>query len=53
MNQLTYNAGLLIGTGAFSVGAGMQWGVAVGLMAVGAIVIGLTIVGALVFWRAG
>ncbi len=52
MNQLTYNAGLLIGTVALSVGAGLQWGVGVGLMALGALVIGLTMVGALLAGRA-
>lgn len=45
MNQLTYNASLLVGTAAASVGAGMQWGGAIGLMVAGALVIGLTLVG--------
>lgn len=50
MNQLTYNAGLLAGTAALGVGAGLQWGVGFGLMVVGALVVGLTLFGA---WMAG
>lgn len=46
MNQLTYNVGLLAGTAAVSAGAGLQWGLAVGLMAAGALVIALTLAGA-------
>lgn len=46
MNQLTYNASLLAGTAAISAGAGLQWGLAAGLMMAGALVIALTLVGA-------
>lgn len=45
MNQLTYNASLLVGTAAASAGAGLQWGGAISLMVAGALVIGLTLVG--------
>ena len=50
MQQITYNASLLAGTVAASVGAGLLWGVAVGLMVVGGLVLGLTLFGA---WLAG
>jgi hypothetical protein len=48
MNQLIYNASLLIGTGALSVGAGMQWGVSVGVMVAGAAVLVCTAFSAMV-----
>jgi hypothetical protein len=46
MNQLTYNISLLVGTSAVSAGAGLQWGLGIGLMATGVLVIALTLVGA-------
>jgi hypothetical protein len=45
MNKLTYNVTLLIGVALASIGAGMQFGVAVGLMTAGALFIALTFAG--------
>ncbi|WP_342617213.1 hypothetical protein [Rhodoferax sp. GW822-FHT02A01] len=45
MNKLTYNGALLMGTALISVGAGMQFGVAVGLIAAGGLLIALTFAG--------
>ena len=52
MNQLTYNVSLLAGTAAFSAGAGLQWGLAAGLMVCGVCVIALTLAGAVLTGKA-
>lgn len=46
MQPIVYNTSLLLGTSAVSIGAGLQWGLSVGLMVLGALVIGLAIMGA-------
>lgn len=53
MNQLIYNGSLAAGTVLAATGAGLQWGVGIGLIAAGALVIVLTMVGAWLFGRAG
>lgn len=51
MNKLTYNVALLVGTSLASVGAGMQFGVAVGLMTAGGLLVGLTFAGVVLFGK--
>ena len=51
MNKLTYNATLLAGVALASVGTAMQFGVASGLMASGALLIVLTFAGVILFGK--
>ncbi len=53
MNQLMYNASILAGTALASIGAGLQWGVPVGLMVMGVLIVGLTLLAAFTFGREG
>lgn len=53
MNQFTYNVGILAGTALASIGAGLQWGLPVGLMVMGGQIVGLTLLAAFTFGREG
>jgi|JI8StandDraft_1071087.scaffolds.fasta_scaffold1335684_1 hypothetical protein len=52
MNQLIYNGSLAAGTVLAATGAGVQWGLGLGLMTAGGLVIALTMAGAWLFGRA-
>ncbi len=45
MTQIVYNVSLALGVLLAAIGAGLQWGLAAGLMTAGALVIGLTLYG--------
>jgi hypothetical protein len=53
MNQLVYNASMLAGTALSGTGAGLQWGLGVGLLVAGVMVTTLTVAGAWLFARGG
>ena len=44
MNQLVYNLSMAVGLGASSLGAGLQWGAAVGCLVFGGLTIALTLI---------
>jgi hypothetical protein len=46
MNKLVYNGSLAVGTAMVGLGAGLQWGVGVGLMVTGGLVLAATFAGA-------
>lgn len=51
MNRLTYNISIALGTVLLGVGAGLQWGLAIGLMMFGALIVALTLYGTLLARR--